>query len=194
MSPIVGMAAAPTGDGYYLVASDGGIFAFGPGAHFQGSTGSLKLNQAGGRDGAGLIVRGIRGFDRRAPDLGQVSTKNQGKVRRWGGTSAPSPSTRITLDAPNRTPTTANGAPIFRSELRRRLSAVTPRPTPVNDSRNTAKKRRSARDRVRSSPLVSLNSTMNPITEAPAAAIARLVASGVPAASGDAATAPLLGS
>ena len=43
--PIVGIAAAPTGDGYYLVASDGGIFAFGPGAHFQGSTGSLQLVQ-----------------------------------------------------------------------------------------------------------------------------------------------------
>ena len=27
--PIVGMAATPTGKGYWLVASDGGIFAFG---------------------------------------------------------------------------------------------------------------------------------------------------------------------
>ncbi|MGH9083483.1 MAG: hypothetical protein ACRDWN_09075, partial [Acidimicrobiales bacterium] len=27
--PIVGMAAAPDGHGYWLVASDGGIFAFG---------------------------------------------------------------------------------------------------------------------------------------------------------------------
>jgi len=43
--PIVGMAAAPTGNGYYLVASDGGIFAFGTGAHFQGSTGAIKLNK-----------------------------------------------------------------------------------------------------------------------------------------------------
>ncbi len=29
-APIVGMAAAPGGDGYYLVASEGGIFAFAP--------------------------------------------------------------------------------------------------------------------------------------------------------------------
>jgi hypothetical protein len=39
------MAAAPGGNGYYLVASDGGIFAFGTGAQFQGSAGSLKLVQ-----------------------------------------------------------------------------------------------------------------------------------------------------
>ena len=34
----------PTGDGYWMVASDGGIFAFG-GARFFGSTGTLALNQ-----------------------------------------------------------------------------------------------------------------------------------------------------
>ncbi len=42
---IVGIQAAPGGNGYYLVAADGGIFAFGPGATFQGSTGSLRLAQ-----------------------------------------------------------------------------------------------------------------------------------------------------
>ncbi|HEY0397008.1 MAG TPA: sulfatase, partial [Acidimicrobiia bacterium] len=42
---IVGMAATPTGKGYWLVASDGGIFAFGD-AGFFGSTGAVKLNQA----------------------------------------------------------------------------------------------------------------------------------------------------
>ena len=36
--PIVGMAATPTGRGYWLVASDGGIFTFGD-ASFHGSTG-----------------------------------------------------------------------------------------------------------------------------------------------------------
>ncbi len=40
--PIVGMAATPTGDGYWLVASDGGIFAFGD-AGFFGSTGAVPL-------------------------------------------------------------------------------------------------------------------------------------------------------
>ncbi len=42
--PIVGMAATADGGGYWLVASDGGIFAFGDAA-FHGSTGSLHLNR-----------------------------------------------------------------------------------------------------------------------------------------------------
>ena len=40
--PVVGMADAPTG-GYYEVAGDGGVFAFG--AAFHGSTGCLALDQ-----------------------------------------------------------------------------------------------------------------------------------------------------
>jgi hypothetical protein len=42
--PIVGMASTPTGNGYWLVATDGGIFTFGD-ARFYGSTGSLHLNR-----------------------------------------------------------------------------------------------------------------------------------------------------
>ena len=42
--PIVGMAATPSGNGYWLVASDGGIFSFGD-AGFHGSTGAMTLNQ-----------------------------------------------------------------------------------------------------------------------------------------------------
>jgi hypothetical protein len=42
--PIVGMAPTPTGNGYWLVASDGGIFSFGD-ATFHGSTGAMQLNQ-----------------------------------------------------------------------------------------------------------------------------------------------------
>jgi hypothetical protein len=42
--PVVGMAATPTGRGYWLVASDGGIFTFGD-AGFYGSTGAMQLNQ-----------------------------------------------------------------------------------------------------------------------------------------------------
>jgi hypothetical protein len=38
------MAATPTGQGYWLVASDGGIFAFGD-APFYGSMGGQPLNQ-----------------------------------------------------------------------------------------------------------------------------------------------------
>ena len=42
--PIVGSAATPSGGGYWLVASDGGIFSYG-GASFYGSTGSMTLNK-----------------------------------------------------------------------------------------------------------------------------------------------------
>jgi ribosomal protein L24E len=42
---IVGMAATPSGRGYWFVARDGGIFAFGD-ARFFGSTGAVHLNQA----------------------------------------------------------------------------------------------------------------------------------------------------
>jgi hypothetical protein len=42
--PIVGMAATPSGRGYWLVASDGGIFSFGD-AGFHGSTGAIRLAQ-----------------------------------------------------------------------------------------------------------------------------------------------------
>jgi hypothetical protein len=38
------MAATPGGGGYWLVASDGGIFAFGN-AQFYGSTGNIQLNK-----------------------------------------------------------------------------------------------------------------------------------------------------
>ena len=41
--PIVGMAATRTGNGYWLVAADGGIFAFGD-AHFFGSASTQALN------------------------------------------------------------------------------------------------------------------------------------------------------
>jgi hypothetical protein len=42
--PIVGMAATPSGNGYWLVAADGGIFSFGD-APFYGSTGAIHLNE-----------------------------------------------------------------------------------------------------------------------------------------------------
>ena len=42
--PAVGVAVTPSAEGYWLVASDGGIFAFGD-ARFFGSAGALRLNQ-----------------------------------------------------------------------------------------------------------------------------------------------------
>jgi hypothetical protein len=41
--PVVGMAATHDGGGYWLVASDGGIFNYGD-ASFHGSAASLILN------------------------------------------------------------------------------------------------------------------------------------------------------
>ncbi len=43
-APIVGMAATPDGGGYWMVGSDGGVYASGD-AGFYGSTGSLHLNK-----------------------------------------------------------------------------------------------------------------------------------------------------
>jgi hypothetical protein len=43
-APMVGMARTPTGNGYWCVASDGGIFAFGD-APFDGSMGGTRLAQ-----------------------------------------------------------------------------------------------------------------------------------------------------
>ncbi len=40
--PIIGMQVTPSGRGYWLFASDGGVFSFGD-AHFYGSTGALRL-------------------------------------------------------------------------------------------------------------------------------------------------------
>jgi hypothetical protein len=42
--PVVGMAPTRSGNGYWLVARDGGIFSFGD-AKFFGSTGNIRLNQ-----------------------------------------------------------------------------------------------------------------------------------------------------
>ena len=42
--PILSMASTPSGHGYWLVASDGGVFSFGN-AIFYGSTGSIHLNK-----------------------------------------------------------------------------------------------------------------------------------------------------
>jgi ribosomal protein L24E len=57
------MASTPDGNGYWLVARDGGIFTFGT-AHFYGSTGGKVLNQPilgmmTGSDGKGyrLVAR-----------------------------------------------------------------------------------------------------------------------------------------
>ena len=65
--PIVGIAPTPDGGGYWLVASDGGIFSFGD-AGYYGSMGNKPLNKpivgmAATPDGAWLLVGGLRRRD-----------------------------------------------------------------------------------------------------------------------------------
>jgi hypothetical protein len=42
-APVVGIVATPDGKGYWLVASDGGVFAFGD-SSYHGSMGGTRLN------------------------------------------------------------------------------------------------------------------------------------------------------
>ena len=81
--PVVGMAMAPSVGGYWLVASDGGIFAFGA-AGFHGSMGGSRLNapivgMAATPDGGGywLVASdgGIFAFGN-APFLGSTGGKH----------------------------------------------------------------------------------------------------------------------
>ena len=63
--PVVGTTSTPDGGGYWLVASDGGVFSFGD-ARFHGSTGSLRLakpvvGMAATPDGAGYWLVGSDG-------------------------------------------------------------------------------------------------------------------------------------
>ncbi len=71
------MAATPTGKGYWLVASDGGIFSFGDAAFF-GSTGAIRAEQADrghGRDADG------RGYWLVASDGGIFAFGDAGLLR-----------------------------------------------------------------------------------------------------------------
>ncbi len=58
---MVGMASTPSGNGYWLVASDGGIFSFGD-AKYRGSTGNIRLaspisGMASGSTGYRFVAR-----------------------------------------------------------------------------------------------------------------------------------------
>jgi hypothetical protein len=79
--PIVGMAATPDGGGYWEVAADGGIFAFGDAA-FDGSdagtaVGPGTVGIVAARTGAGYLVAGASGTVRSfgdAPEMGDLTT------------------------------------------------------------------------------------------------------------------------
>ena len=111
--PVVGMAATPSGQGYWLVASDGGIFSYGD-ARFWGSTGGIRLNQPidgmapapSGRgywlvaaDG-GVFTFGAATFDGSA--TGDISPLLVDQLASTGGAQQV-----IVVDAPNAASTTA---------------------------------------------------------------------------------------
>ena len=89
--PVVGMAATPDGLGYWLVASDGGIFNFGDAA-FYGSAGGLPLNQpvvgmAATTDGAGYWLVASDGgiFNYGDAGFGGSDGRDRRQQARWWG-------------------------------------------------------------------------------------------------------------
>jgi hypothetical protein len=91
-APIVGMAATPDGGGYWEVAADGGVFAFGD-AGFYGSMGGKPLNApvvgiAATRDG--------RGYWEVAADGGVFTFGDAGFYGSMGGRPMNNPVTAIT--------------------------------------------------------------------------------------------------
>ena len=79
-APIVGMTATPTGRGYLLVASDGGVFTFGN-AKFHGSTGSRHVNVAGRRD-RGHLDRAAATGSRRGTAASSTSATPRSRAAR----------------------------------------------------------------------------------------------------------------
>ena len=114
--PIVGMAATADGGGYWLVASDGGIFAFGD-AGFFGSTGALNLNKPdrphGGHPGRRRLLAG------RPPTAGSSPSATPGssaRPARSGSTSrswawTPHPTGRATGWSPRTAASSPSATP-----------------------------------------------------------------------------------
>jgi hypothetical protein len=81
------MAATLTGHGYWLVASDGGMFTFGD-AGFFGSTGNIRLN----RPIVGMVPTGSgRGYWLVASDGGMFTFGDAAFYGSTGGMFIPAP-------------------------------------------------------------------------------------------------------
>ena len=87
--PIVGMAGTADSAGYWLVASDGGIFSFGD-APFYGSTGSHPPQPAGG--GHGRRPRQRRATGWWPPTAGSSPSATPRSTGRWAASTSTSPS------------------------------------------------------------------------------------------------------
>ena len=101
--PVVGIAATPNGRGYYLVASDGGVFTYGN-ATFAGSTSGTGTQQAdrrhGGDGGRGLLPRRRRRrrlqLRRRSapagrPEASRSTSRSSAWASDWTGTTSSPP-------------------------------------------------------------------------------------------------------
>ena len=90
--------ASPTGQGYYMVASDGGVFAFGD-AKFRGSMGAVKLNQpveslVPNRDGSATgWSPPTAGSSPSAPPRSGARWATRSSTSRWWAWSATAPAT-----------------------------------------------------------------------------------------------------
>jgi hypothetical protein len=82
--PVVGISPSPDGKGYWLVASDGGVFAFS--APFRGSMGGAHLNKAVD----GLVAFG-NGYLMAASDGGIFNFSNKPFLGSLGGQPLPAP-------------------------------------------------------------------------------------------------------
>ena len=110
--PIVGMAATADGQGYWLVASDGGVFSYGD-AKFYGSTGAMQLKQpivgmAATSDGQGYWLVASDGgiftfgdakfygstgaMQLKQPIVGMAATSDGRDIGWWPRTAGSSPS------------------------------------------------------------------------------------------------------
>ena len=84
VSPIVGMAPTPSGKGYWLVASDGGVFTFGD-AHFYGSLGGRAVAGAGHRPRAHEDRQGLLARARRRASVARAATPATSATAERGG-------------------------------------------------------------------------------------------------------------
>jgi hypothetical protein len=108
--PVVGMASVPAGGGYWLVASDGGIFTFGD-ARFHGSTGAVHLNQP--IVGMAPTPSG-NGYWLVAADGGIFSF---GDARFYGSGSGLVSAPVVGISRPTKAPVPASGLPVGGAEF-----------------------------------------------------------------------------
>jgi hypothetical protein len=85
------MAAAPDGGGYWLVGSDGGLFAFGK-AGFYGSMGAVKLNRP-----VSAVVPGGAGYLMVGEDGGAFSFGDVDFFGSMGGSPPATPVVSVAL-------------------------------------------------------------------------------------------------